>query len=56
MRIGKNMRKTLNFLEKCNGWITYAKDRPTVQAIRRLELLALVVTNEFHQVKLIPRQ
>ena len=53
MVIGKNMKHALKFLGKCAGWITYAKDRPTVQAIYKLKLLGLVETNEFHQVRLV---
>lgn len=53
MKIGKNMRHALNFLQHCTGWITYAKDRPTVQAIYRLEILGLVETNKYHQMRLV---
>ena len=52
MRLGKNMKHALSFLQRCAGWITYAEDRPTVQAIYRLEVLGLVETNKFHQVRL----
>lgn len=45
------MKHALEFIRHCAGWVTYAKDRPTVQAIHKLEILGLVETNEFHQFR-----
>lgn len=50
--MGKNMRHALTFARKVNGWHTYASDRPTVDAIKRLERRGLVITNQFHQFRI----
>ena len=53
-RMGKNMKRALTFISGCGGWIGYAKhDRPVVSAIKKLEDMGLVETNEFHQFRLV---
>jgi len=45
MRLGKNMKHALGFISRCSGWHTFARDRATVDAIKRLEKLGLVEVN-----------
>ena len=53
MKIGKNMRNCLSFAQKyANEWNSFAKDRATQNAIKRLTKLNLVEINEFHQFRL----
>lgn len=49
--MSKNMRHALAFARKYGGWCTYASDRATVDAIKRLERRGLVKTNRFHQFR-----
>lgn len=50
--MGKNMLRVLRFAIKSDSWCSYAKDQPTVRAIRRLEELRLIETNEFRQFRI----
>lgn len=42
MRLGKNMRHALTFAQAHDGWASYARDRATVDAIKRLAARGLV--------------
>ena len=53
MYMTKMRRDCLEFLSKCEGWVTYSKDMDTVKTVRQLENAGYVQTNQFHQVKLI---
>ena len=42
MKLGKNMKHALDFIRKYNGWHTFTKDQPTVEAIAALQRRGLV--------------
>lgn len=51
--MGKNQLRLLKFAIKySSSWHTYGKDRSTVSAIKSLENLGLIITNEHRQFKL----
>ena len=52
--MGVNMRYALDFIRRCNGWHTYANDRATRNAVKRLEARGLVETNEFRMFRALP--
>ena len=49
--LGKRQRQALEFIERVNGWHTYAKDVAGV--IRTLERRGLVETNQYSQFRLM---
>jgi hypothetical protein len=51
-RIGKNMRHALNFARLNAGWYSYAQDRATAEAIRRLARAGLIEINNYRQFRL----
>lgn len=53
MKLGKNMKHALSFAKKVNGWVTYGKDRATVDAIERLFRLGLIRKNRYRQFKIV---
>ena len=53
-RMGSNMKWVLDFISGCEGWMVYTKHNgPTLDAIKKLEDMGLVETNEFHQFRLV---
>ena len=50
--VGKNQVHALAFITKCSGWHSYAKDRATTNAVKRLAEKGLVEINRFHQFRL----
>ena len=53
MKLDKNMKRVLNFATKYPGLHTFAKDRPTVNAITKLAKLGLIKINNYHQFSLV---
>jgi xylose isomerase len=53
MKLGKNMKHALNFARTYPGWHTFAKDRATLGALRRLESRRMIETNEFRQFRAV---
>jgi ribosomal protein S19E (S16A) len=51
MRLGKNMKHALAFAKSSGVWHGYANNRPTREAIQRLESLGLVETNKYNQFR-----
>ena len=51
MKIGKNMKHALNFVNKHSGWHSFSKNRPTINAIKKLHELRLIEINNFGQFR-----
>jgi len=49
---GKNMKHAIAFFTEYPGWHDYAKDRATVNAIKRLVKQGTLEVNEYHQARL----
>lgn len=51
-KMGKNMKRMLLFAIRYRGWHSWAKDRSTCDAVKRLKRLGFIETNEFRQFRL----
>ena len=50
--MGKNMKQMLSFARQYNGWHSWAKDRTTCDAVRRLQEQGFIEINNYRQFKL----
>lgn len=50
--LGRNMYRMFSFALAYPDWHSYAKDRSTVDAVKRLEKRGLVEVNKHHQYRL----
>jgi len=53
MRLGKNMKYALLFINNCTNWHTFKSTcRATLKAILKLEMLGLVEINRYQQFRI----
>jgi hypothetical protein len=49
--VGKNQAKMLDFAYRYQGWHSYSKDRPTLQALNGLLKKGFIEVNQFEQFR-----
>lgn len=50
--IGKNQCNVLDFAFKYQGWHSYSKDKPTMQALNALIKRGCLIVNQYEQFKI----